>query len=994
MELGLGARQAVLQPAAASRAPLGLLKAGHRAQQRRLPSVPSVSASASVTQGIPQTSFLQKARDSVLPHGAPFTPTSKDSVQWTTTIYTTQLLRPEIHDLGFVEVLLASEDKEAVSERMTLKGFSRKPWTNLDGVPKWGAIFTGTLMLPAAMAKPAVMFININHPPEGVQYFFANKIALDGPPGKTAHVDFVINSHVDSGPDAPRPFFTAQAYLPHAPMPDYLAELREHELAILRGTAAAAKHERKGSERIYDYDVYNDLGTPTRSRPALGGDTLKYPRRLRTGRRVVNGTEVAAKGKDWLPPDERFDDRKQENFDSRTLLATLPALSANLLAALVPAGLQKLLRTPGSEFMSISDIEQLYSGNAAEDNEDNVLTNLVAPAAAPLAAILGLLTQNSAQGNTPQKVFEQLSDFNKEVVNGALDALVVSLDDLGQSQRAAILHALSLTEKDFQEYAQAGTGRHEVHPVHANFVNLLQEVLHRLLHFSTPAVIREGREGAWTTDEEWGREQLAGQNACMIHAIWNDAPIKDLPADSAITEAVLQGHLEGHSISQLLSGDKPRLFLIDYMKGFKDYAEKIAAAHPGNVMYAGRAVLYLRTDGELVPVAIELQAPRRKLEAFTSADSPTIWLLAKCIFSSIDAGYHQLISHFVRAHACTEPYIIATRRQLSVMHPVFKLLITHCRFTLNVNSNARQQLINAGGIIEGNFTPGRYAMELSSVVYGLTWTFDSQALPHDLVNRGVARREKDGTLKLLMADYPYAADGLLVWDAFVEWFDSYLRLYYDDEVDGKRVTDDPEITAWWTEIQEKGHPDIKEGWPQLQTIADLTQILTTIAWIASAHHAAINYGQYDYSGFMPNRSPMIRKAMPPKESDDFKTLAAQDAETAILPFLASPLQATQVMATLGLLSTHSENEEYINDLEHPYLMVGTEAYNKYKEFLSRLKQAEDTIKKRNADSQGHVIRAGPDAIHYRLMNPSSITENGDVQRQGVTMSGIPTSVSM
>ncbi|KOM28789.1 hypothetical protein LR48_Vigan585s000600 [Vigna angularis] len=60
--------------------------------------------------------------------------------------------------------------------------------------------------------------------------------------------------------------------------------------------------ERREWKRVYDYDIYNDLGDPDKdenhARPILGGsDTLPYPRRGRTNRRPTRKGMASSSGK-------------------------------------------------------------------------------------------------------------------------------------------------------------------------------------------------------------------------------------------------------------------------------------------------------------------------------------------------------------------------------------------------------------------------------------------------------------------------------------------------------------------------------------------------------------------------------------------------------------------------------------------------------------------------------------------------------------------------
>ncbi|MGD7340615.1 lipoxygenase family protein, partial [Ralstonia pseudosolanacearum] len=116
---------------------------------------------------------------------------------------------------------------------------------------------------------------------------YLNNITLETFPETGPAVTISCNSWVASkfdGPNTKRVFFTNKSYLP-SNTPSGLKKLREKELEDLRGNGQG---ERKRFERIYDYDVYNDLGDPdagfNSARPVLGGPQHPYPRRCRTGR--------------------------------------------------------------------------------------------------------------------------------------------------------------------------------------------------------------------------------------------------------------------------------------------------------------------------------------------------------------------------------------------------------------------------------------------------------------------------------------------------------------------------------------------------------------------------------------------------------------------------------------------------------------------------------------------------------------------------------------
>ena len=134
-----------------------------------------------------------------------------------------------------------------------------------------------------------------------------------------------------------------QSYLP-SQTPSALVRLREEELATLRGNGQG---ERKRFERIYDYDVYNDLGCPDSSikliRTVLGGnEEFPYPRRCRTGRpmsEVDTYSEKRSSKPVYVPRDEAFSEIKQLTFSAKTMYAVMHAVVPSLGNAINDANL-------------------------------------------------------------------------------------------------------------------------------------------------------------------------------------------------------------------------------------------------------------------------------------------------------------------------------------------------------------------------------------------------------------------------------------------------------------------------------------------------------------------------------------------------------------------------------------------------------------------------------------------------------------------------------
>lgn len=238
-------------------------------------------------------------------------------------------------------------------------------------------------------------------------------------------------------------------------------------------------------------------------------------------------------------------------------------------------------------------------------------------------------------------------------------------------------------------------------------------------------------------------------------------------------------------------------------------------------------------------------------------------------------------------------------------------------------------------------------------------------------------------VRLLIEDYPYAVDGLEIWGAIKAWVQDYCNLYYKTD---EMVQEDPELQTWWTEVREKGHGDKRDEpwWPKMESCKDLIECCTIIIWVASALHAAVNFGQYPYGGYAPNRPSTSRRFIPEINTPEYEELKS-NPEKAYLKTITSQMQSVLGISLVEILSRHSSDEIYLGERDSPEWTADTEAQKAFEQFGKRLREIEKKIIDMNNDER-LKNRTGPVKVPYTLLYPSS--------EIGLTGRGIPNSISM
>ncbi|KAK2896506.1 hypothetical protein Q8A67_010994 [Cirrhinus molitorella] len=442
----------------------------------------------------------------------------------------------------------------------------------------------------------------------------------------------------------------------------------------------------------------------------------------------------------------------------------------------------------------------------------------------------------------------------------------------------------------------------------------------------------------WKEDFMFGYQYLNGCNPVVIRKC------TEIPDKFPITQKIVEDSLErGLTLEEELK--EGNIFIADY-----ELLDGVTpnATDPCTLQYLAAPIclLYKNSQNKIMPIAIQLsQKPGEDNPIFLPSDDEFDWLLAKIWVRSSDFHVHQTVTHLLRTHLISEVFGIAMFRQLPAVHPVFKLLLPHIRFTIAINTKAREQLICECGLFDkANGTGGGGHVELVQRSMK-TFTYKSLCFPEAIKERGMDSREE-------LPYYFYRDDGCSVWEVVKSFVTDVVDIYYEKD---ETVQEDEEVQAFVKDVCSFGMQDSDscEFPKSLQTKEQLVEYLTIVIFTASAQHAGVNFGQYDWCSWIPNSPPTMRKPPPTKKGEvDLKY---------IVESLPDRGRSCWHLGAVWALSQFQENELFLGMYpdEHFIEKPVKEAMVKFRKELAEVTK---NIKSRNEGKKLPYYYLSPDRI--------------------------------
>ncbi|XP_051506849.1 polyunsaturated fatty acid 5-lipoxygenase-like [Myxocyprinus asiaticus] len=351
----------------------------------------------------------------------------------------------------------------------------------------------------------------------------------------------------------------------------------------------------------------------------------------------------------------------------------------------------------------------------------------------------------------------------------------------------------------------------------------------------------------WRDDGFFGYQFLNGSNPRMIKKC------RVLPSNFPVTGDMVQSSLiPTTTLKEELK--KGNIFLVDHA---------ILDGIPANVIRdqkqhiaAPLCLLYEHPEKGLIPIAIQLeQKPDKDTPIFLPSDPPLTWLLAKIWVRHAEFQIFQVLSHLLRTHLVVEVICVATLRHLPAVHPIYKLLTPHLRYTLEINIRGRTQLISPDGIFKRVVSTGGEGLLILAQREYKVLTYRSLQPKLDFLDRGVTK----------LRGYFYRNHALMLWDVIQNFVSGIVSLYYKSD---REVEKDAELQAWIKDVATEGFVDVPHFGlaSELKSKEELITLLNVVIFTSTAQHAATNNGQFDWCAWVPN-TPCTMRQPPPRDKD-------------------------------------------------------------------------------------------------------------------------------
>ncbi|KAK2913679.1 hypothetical protein Q8A67_002078 [Cirrhinus molitorella] len=351
----------------------------------------------------------------------------------------------------------------------------------------------------------------------------------------------------------------------------------------------------------------------------------------------------------------------------------------------------------------------------------------------------------------------------------------------------------------------------------------------------------------WKEDWFFGYQFLNGSNPRMI------TRCKELPENFPVTGDMVQSSLiSTTTLKEELK--KGNIFMVDHaiMDGIPANVIRDRTQH----IAAPLCLLYEHPEKGLIPIAIQLeQKPDKDTPIFLPSDPPLAWLLAKMWVRHAEFQVFQLLSHLLRTHLVVEVVCVATLRQLPAVHPIYKLLAPHLRYTLEINCRGRTQLISSDGIFKRVVSTGGDGLLILAQREYKVLTYRSLQPKFDFLDRGVTK----------LRNYFYRDYSLMLWDVIQNFVSGIVSLYYQSD---SEIEQDSELQAWINDVAVEGFVEVPNFGlaSELKTKEELITLLSVAIFTSTAQHAATNNGQFDWCAWVPN-TPCTMRHPPPTDKD-------------------------------------------------------------------------------------------------------------------------------